>query len=41
MDRAILLAIISMALFPGHRVDDQVQEIIEEKGGDRLRRMQV
>jgi translation initiation factor 3 subunit L len=41
MDKAIALAGVSANLCPGHRLDDQVKELVASKLGDRLRRLQL
>lgn len=41
LDKVMALTLISIVLSPGHRVDDQVQELIDAKWSDRLRRLQT
>ena len=41
LDKVMAITLISIVLSPGHRVDDQVQELIDSKWSDRLRRLQA
>jgi translation initiation factor 3 subunit L len=39
LDKILAMTSMAIALCPGHRVDDQVRDLVEAKWGDRLRRM--
>lgn len=39
LDKILAMTCMSIALCPGHRVDDQVRDLVEAKYGDKLRRM--
>ena len=40
LDKILAVAAIAVSLNPGHRVDDQVLEIIDGKWGEKMKRMQ-
>ena len=39
LDKILAMTCMAIALCPGHRVDDQVRDLVDTKYGDKLRRM--